>query len=105
MLIHLGRGRRLVIVAEEPQERTRQVLREVNRRHGLLGGQLFFGLHHTAPPALDGGVKAGSATGHEEGLTATGAGAEETYLPAAIWQGIDKLPCPLGIAHDLVIRD
>jgi hypothetical protein len=70
MLIHLGRGGGLVVIAEEPQQRARQVLREVNGRRGLLGGQLFLGLYHSAPPALDSGVKAGGATGHEEGLAA-----------------------------------
>jgi hypothetical protein len=37
MLVHLGRGRSLVVIAKEAQERALQVFGHINRGHRILG--------------------------------------------------------------------
>src|SRR5918999_4064868 len=52
VLIDLLRRRRFVIIAEQTDHRTREVLGVIDRRHRLLRCQLLFRLNHASAPAL-----------------------------------------------------
>src|SRR5262245_3747084 len=68
VLVHLLRGGRLVLVAEEPEERRRQVLGVIDRRHRLVRRQLVLGLHDSTAPAVDDRVDALQPAAGEERL-------------------------------------
>src|SRR5437870_8935127 len=53
VLVDLLGGGGLVLVAEEPEDRGREVLGVVDGRHGLARGALFLGLDDPSAPALD----------------------------------------------------
>src|SRR6185503_6457862 len=55
--VDLFRCGRLVLVAEEPEDRAREVLRVVDGGHRLARRQLFLRLDHASAPAVDHGVE------------------------------------------------
>src|SRR5436309_11496647 len=79
----LGRGR-LVIVAEEPEDRTREVLGEVDGRRRLVRRQLFLRHDYATAPALDDRVEALQLAAGQERLPATRARAEDADLAGEI---------------------
>src|SRR5262245_52822548 len=77
VLIDLLRRRRLVVVAEEPEERGREVLGVLDGRDRLVRRELFLRHDHTATPAVDHGVETLQPGAGEDGLPAARAGAED----------------------------
>ena len=56
MLVHLLGARRAIFVAEDANERAREILRHVDRRDRRLVVELFLAHHHTAAPEVGTGV-------------------------------------------------
>src|SRR5262249_51101058 len=81
----LGRGR-LVLVAEESEERGREILRVVDGRYRLVRCELLLGLDHAAAPQVEDGIEALQPAAGEERLAAARAGAEHADLPADVGQ-------------------
>src|SRR5260221_5217707 len=86
VLIDLLRRRRLVFVAEEAEERRRQILREIDRRDRQLGRELLGCHDDTAAPAVDRRVEALHPRAHAHGVPTARAGADEPDLPVACRQ-------------------
>src|SRR5207244_11772794 len=57
VLVHISRGRSLVLVAEQTQERRLEVLRVFDRRHRLLRRQLLFRCDNTTTPQIGDGAE------------------------------------------------
>src|SRR5258706_8971977 len=68
VLIDLLRRRRLVLVAEEAEERRREILREIDRRDRQVARELVGGHDDPAAPAVDRRVEALHPRGHEHGV-------------------------------------
>src|SRR5437016_10294258 len=81
VLIDLLGRRRLVLVAEEPEDRGREVLGVLDGRHGLVRGQLRLGHDDAAAPALDDCVEALQLAAGEESLPPARARAEHADPP------------------------
>src|SRR5438132_8657434 len=103
VLVHLLRGRRTILVAEETEQRAGKVLRKLDRRGRLLRVQLLLAHHHPAAPKLAGGVDVLRVASKQEGLPPARAGAE--YPDLAIEPGLSAQPRhgTLGVADDLSI--
>src|SRR5712692_7610008 len=82
VLVDLFRRGRLVLVAEEPEDRGREVLGEVDGCRRLGRGQLFLRHDHAPAPALDHRVEALQLAAREERLPAARARAEDADLSA-----------------------
>src|SRR5215471_14014494 len=84
VLVHLLGARRAVIVAEDTDERTAEVLGHVDRRDRRLGVELVLAHHHAAAPELGAGVDVLFLAGIDEGMPATRAGAEQSDLAVVV---------------------
>src|ERR1700730_5710884 len=84
VLIHLLWARRAVVVAEQAEQRTTEVLRHVDRCDGRLRVELLLAHHHAAAPLLDAGVDVLLLAGINECVPAARARADETDLAVAI---------------------
>src|SRR6266850_7404551 len=84
--VDLFRCRRLVLVAEDPDDRAREVLGVLDRRDRLVRGELFLRLNHASAPALDHGVQALQPAAGKKRLPASRARAEDADLAAHIRQ-------------------
>src|SRR5712692_8909616 len=84
VLVDLFRRRRLVLVAEDPEDRAREILGEVDGRRWLVRGQLFLRHDHAAAPALDHRVEALQLAAREERLAASRARAEDADFPVHV---------------------
>src|SRR5213592_1250274 len=82
VLVDLLGGRRLVLVAEEPDDRAREVLGVIDGRRRLVRRELLLRHDHPSAPALDHGVEALEATAGEERMPAARARAEDADLAA-----------------------
>src|SRR5258705_6353929 len=83
----VGRGV-LVVIAEQAQQRTAQLVGEVDRRHRPLGAELLGILRivddDIAAPAIDRGVDIGQRAGGEIGVAAARAEADHADLAGGI---------------------
>src|SRR5688500_5436961 len=79
VLVHLLRARRAIVVAEDADERAGEILCHVDRRNRRLIVELFLAHHHAAAPEVGTGIDVLSLARIDEGVAATGAGAENTY--------------------------
>src|SRR5262249_32788899 len=80
VLVHLLRGRRPVLIAEEAKQRAGQVPGKLDRSGRLLRVELFLTHHHAAAPQLAGGVDVLGMASKQEGLPSARAGAEHPDL-------------------------
>src|SRR4029453_3637501 len=93
VLVDLLGRRRLGLRAQEPEERGREVLGEVDGRRRLVRGQLLLRHDHAAAPALDDRV--------EPLPLAAGAGRPEArWQPLQRAAGEERLPAPRARAED-----
>src|ERR1700732_5587288 len=72
MLVHLLGARRAVVIAEDADERAREVLGHLDRRDRRLGVELLLAHHHAAAPQLGAGVDVLSLAGIDEGMAGAG---------------------------------
>src|SRR5262245_28844460 len=102
--VDLFGGRRLVLVAEDPEDRARELLGVLDGRHRLIGGELFLGLDDASAPALDHGVETLEAAAGEKRLSASRARAEDADLAAHIRQRAEPGVGAVEIAEDSSVR-
>src|SRR5262245_1481081 len=95
----LGR-RGLVLVAEEPEDRGREVLGVIDGGHRLIRRELFLGLDDTATPAVDYRIEALQPTTGEKRLPASRARAEDADLAAHIRQCAEPGIGAVEVAED-----
>jgi hypothetical protein len=105
VLVHLLRRGALVVVAEQADERRREVLRVIDRRHRLLRSEFLFGLHDSAAPALHDGIEAFQATAREKSVASARASAEDADFAAEVRLRAQELHRPFQIAQHLIVRD
>src|SRR5262245_17417651 len=86
VLVDLLGRRGLVLVAEEPEEGSREVLGVIEGGHRLIGRELLLGLHDTATPAVDHRIEALQPAAGEKRLPASRARAKDADLAAHIRQ-------------------
>src|SRR5499427_1328330 len=98
----VGRWAR-VLHAEEAQERTLEILGEVDGRHGLARRELLSLGDHTAAVAVDGGIDSAQRAGGEIGLAAPRAVADDAYLAIQIRKGTEVADGALHVPHGAVI--
>src|SRR5262249_35356910 len=101
VLIYLLGSRRGVLVAEEAQERAREVLGVVDRRDRRLGVEVLLLHHHAATPELDAGVDALRLAGVEEREPAARARADAADLCPGPRLGAQPFRRGFGVAHRL----
>src|SRR5436190_5590166 len=101
VLIHLLGTRRAVVIAEEAKQRAGEILGHLDRRDRRLGIELLLAHHHAAAPQFDTGVDIFLLARIDEGMPATGAGAEKPDLPVVISLAAHPLHRGLGIADHL----
>src|ERR1700676_4685815 len=80
VLVHLLGARRAVVIAEDADQRTRKILGHLDRRDRRLGIELFLTHHPAAAPQLGAGVDIFLLARIDEGMPATGTGAEQADL-------------------------
>src|ERR1700756_2897154 len=80
VLVDLLGARGAVVIAEDADQRAREVLGHVDWRDRRLVVQLLLAHHHTAAPELGAGVDVVPLAGIDEGVAAAGAGAEQPDL-------------------------
>src|SRR5262249_459086 len=68
VLVHLLGAGRAVVVAEDADERTAEILGHVDRRDRRLGVELVLAHHHAAAPELGAGVDVLSLAGLHEAM-------------------------------------
>ena len=105
VLVHLFGAGRAVVVAEDAEQRAGEVLRHLDRRDRRLGIELLLAHHHAAAPELDAGIDVLPLAGIDEGVPATGAGAEKADLAVQIGLRAHPLHRGLGIADHLGVGD
>ena len=103
VLVHLLRRGALVVVAEDAQDRARQVRGVVDGGDGLLLGQVVPARHHAAAPALHHRVEALGAAGGEKGVAPARAGAPDANLAVVIGHGAQVAHGARQVAYDLVV--
>src|SRR5882757_3704226 len=72
VLVHLLGARRAVVIAEDADQRTRKILRHVDRRNRRLGIEFLLGHHHAATPEFGAGVDVFFLARIDEGMPAAG---------------------------------
>src|SRR5262249_794315 len=101
VLVHLLGARRAVIVAEYADQRAAEVLGPLDRRARRLGIESLLA-HHPAPaPELGASVDVLPLAGIDEGVPATGAGAEQAHLAVVVGLRAHPRHRGLGIADHL----
>src|SRR5262249_54987657 len=101
VLVHLLGARRAIVVAEYADERAAEVLGHVDRRDRRLGVELLLAHDDAAAPELGAGIDVLPLAGIDEGVPATGAGAEQPHLAVVIGLRAHPLHRGLGIADHL----
>ena len=92
-----------VLVPKQAQQGAGQVGGVVDGGHGVLVVERG-GVHdHPAAPAVDGRIEARDAAGGQIGVPATGTGAKNANLAAAVSLGAQKVQRPGHVAHHLFI--
>src|SRR5499427_1824202 len=94
----VGRWAR-VLHAEEAQERTLEILGEVDGRHGLARRELLSLGVHTAAVAVDVVIDSAQRAGGVLGLAAPREVADDAYLAIQIREGAEVVDGPLHVAH------
>src|SRR5690606_7679658 len=104
MLVHLLRTWRAILIPEKAEQRTGQILREIDRCNRRLGVQVFLGHGDTTDPEIDAGIDILLLTRVEERVPTARAGTEDTDL--AIMPALSAHPFHrgLGISDDLRVR-
>src|SRR5579871_2469107 len=80
VLVDLLRAWRAVFVAEDADQRTRQIPGHVDRRYWRLGVELFLAHDDTAAPQIGAGVDVFLLAGIDVGVAAAGAGSDHADL-------------------------
>src|SRR5712664_1175655 len=101
VLVHLLGARRTVVIAEYADERAAEVLGHLDRRDRRLGIELLLAHHHAAAPEVGAGIDVLFLAGVDEGVPATGTGAENADLAVVIGLRAHPLHGGLGIADHL----
>ncbi len=99
----LGRGT-LILPPEQSQQGTAQVLRVVERVHGLARGKPLRTRPYTAAVAVDRGVDPLERARGQVDLPAPGAVADEAHLAVEIGQGAEIPDGAVNVSHGAVVR-
>src|SRR5207248_7559150 len=105
VLVHLLGARRAVVIAEQAEQRTAQVLCHVDWRDRRLGIEFLLAHHHATAPKLGAGVDVLALTGIDEGVTATRTGTEKADLAVMVGLRAHPLYGGFGIANHLGVGD
>src|SRR6185312_4318857 len=105
VLVHLLGARRTIFVAEEAEQRAREVLRHVDRRDRPFRVEVLLGHHHVAAPLLDAGIDVLPRAGVDKGVPPARARAHQTDLAIVI--GLRAYPRHRAsrVTNHLGIRD
>src|ERR1700733_7874424 len=103
--IHLLRARGTVIVAEQTEQRTVEVLCHVDRRNRCLVVEFFLAHHDPSAPKLHAGVDVLFLARIDEGVAAAGTGSEDAHLAVEVWLGAHPLYGSRRVADHLSIRN
>jgi hypothetical protein len=93
----------MILIAEQPEQRAREVLRELDRSNRLLRRQLLLAHHHPAAPKVNRGIYAFGMAGEQEGLPPARAAAQHRDLAIEPGLGAQPLHRAFGVANDLRI--
>src|SRR5712691_1857561 len=100
---HVVRRGARVLDAEEPEQRARQILGEVDGGRGLARRQLLRLGHHASAIAIDRGIHAAQRARGKIGLASPGAVADDADLAVQIGQAAEEVDGPLHVAHGAIV--
>jgi hypothetical protein len=101
VLVHLFGARCPIVIAEDTEQWTAEVLGQIDWRDRRLGVELFLSHYHATAPKFDTSVDVPSLASIDEGVPATGAGAEDADLAVVIGLSPRPLHGGLGITDHL----
>src|SRR6185503_15481935 len=103
--VHLIGSGRLVLVAEDPEDRAIEVRNVVDGSHGLLRSELIGSGCYATTPQVGHGIELRSSASHEHGIAPARAGADDADFATGIGQRADVLQCAFAISHDAIVGD